>query len=150
VTKYLTLQGLEKIKEELEYLEKTKRKEIAERLRHTASFGDLKENAAYDEAKDAQGFLEGRIRELKGILANVKIIEKKADGKAQIGSLVFLKSESGREKFQIVGPEEADILAGKISHLSPLGQALLGKTKGKKITLETPAGRVQYEILAID
>jgi len=144
--KYLTLEGLEKFKKELEYLEKVKRKEVSERIRHTASQGDLKENAGYDAAKEEQGFVEGRIRELKTIVAQAEVIKKKENGKVKIGSFVFLKSSEGKEKFQIVSQEEADILNNKISFKSPLGEALLNKKKGNIVRINTPDGKKEYKI----
>ena len=148
--KYLTKEGLEKLKKELHHLKTVKRKEISELIRHTASYGDLKENAAYDEAKDAQGFLEGRIRELEGVIANAKVIEGKNNGKVQIGSSVILESSEGRENFQIVGPEEADPLNGRISHLSPLGKVLISRSEGEKVKFQAPGGEVVYKIIKIE
>jgi len=144
--KYLTLEGLEKFKKELEYLEKVKRKEVSERIRHTASQGDLKENAGYDAAKEEHGFVEGRIMELKTIVAQAEVIKKKENGKVQIGSFVFLKSSEGKEKFQIVSQEEADILNNKISFKSPLGEALLNKKKGDIVRINAPDGKKEYKI----
>lgn len=146
---YFTKDGLEKLKKELEYLEGDKRREVAEKLKHAISFGDLRENAAYDEARNEQGFLEGRISELKKIIAGAKIIEKKATGKAQIGSTVVLSVGKQKEEFQIVGPEEADIMAGKISHQSPLGKALLGKAVGEKAIIKNGGNGTEYEIIEI-
>ena len=149
MAKYLTQDGLEKLNKELEYLKNTKRKEVAEKLKQAISQGDLKENAGYDAAKDEQGFIEGRIRELKGIIGQAEMIEKKESNKVQIGSLVFLSSNDGEEKFQLVGPEEADILENKISFESPLGKALLNKEKGDIIKVNTPGGKKEYKIEGI-
>jgi len=155
--KYLTPEGLEKLKKELEYLKRVKRKEIAERLRHTSSMGDLTENAAYHQAKEDQAFLEGRILELENLIKNAIVIEKnKKTGWVQVGSTVVLslgekKSLFGKkEKFQIVGAPEANPLEGKISAESPLGKALLNKPEGAIITVETPNGKVKYKILKIE
>jgi len=149
MTRYLTYNGLEKLKKELDYLENVKRREVAEKLRHAASFGDLSENAAYDEAKDAQGFVEGRILELKGIISSAKLIEKSNTKEVQIGSVVLLCSDNKKEEFQIVGPEEADVFNGKISYQSPLGEALLGKAKGSKVSIRIPNGKAEYKVLEI-
>lgn len=146
---YLTPEGLAKLKRELYHLRITKRKEIAARLKHAASFGDLAENAAYQEAKEAQGFLEGRISELKKIIANAQLIKKNKTGRVEIGSNVTLLSDE-EEKFQIVDPKEVDIAQNKISYQSPLGKALLGKTIGGEIILENPQGKIKYKILEID
>jgi len=144
--KYLTPEGFEKMKKELEYLEKVKRKEVSEKIKYTASQGDLSENAGYDAAKEEQGFVEGRIKELKDIIAQAKVIEKKESGNVQIGSFVVLNSEEGKNKFQIVGPEEADILKGKLSFESPLGAALLNKKKEDIVKIDTPGGLKEYKI----
>lgn len=149
MTRYLTPEGLEKLKKELDYLKNVKRKEIAERIKHTAAFGDLKENAAYDEAKEAQGFLERRISELREIISTAKLIEKNNTGEIQIGSTVLLESNNKKEEFQIVDPDEADIANNKISYQSPLGKIILGKTKGSKVTLKTLSGKIEYNILEI-
>ena len=134
------------MKKELEYLEKVKRKEVSEKIKYTASQGDLSENAGYDAAKEEQGFVEGRIKELKDIIAQAKVIEKKESGKVQIGSFVVLNSDEGKNKFQIVSPEEADILKGKLSFESPLGAALLNKKKEDIVKIDTPGGLKEYKI----
>jgi len=150
MVRYLTPEGLEKLKKELRYLTDVKRKEISERIRHTASQGDLKENAGYDAAKEEQGFIEGRIKELSQILAQAEIISKKDNGKVQLGVTVNLECEGKKEKFQIVGPEEADIIQGKISFKSPLGEAILGKKKGDKVKIKTPDGERECKIIGIE
>lgn len=149
MARYLTPEGLEKLKKELDYLKNVKRKEIAKRIKHTAAFGDLKENAAYDEAKDAQGFLESRISELRGIISTAQLIEKNNTGRIQVGSTVLLNSGNNKEEFQIVDPDEADIANNKISYQSPLGKIILGKIKGSKVILKTPSGKIEYKILEI-
>lgn len=154
---YLTKQGLEKLKKELEYLKKVKRREIAKQLRYAASFGDLSENAAYHQAKEEKAFAEGRILELEKILVNVRIIDDaaKTSDKAQIGSKVTIQAISAgarktKETLQIVGPEEADPLKNKISYKSPLGKALCGKSVNDIVQVETPSGnKVAYRILAV-
>jgi len=150
MTKYFTKEGLKKIEKELEYLKKDERKEIAEKIRYAASFGDLKENAAYDEAKDAQAFLEGRILELEETIRTAEVVEggKKTD-KIQIGSFVSARSSDGEEKFQIVVIEEVNITDGKISCESPLGSAFMGKEKGDEVKIEIPSGIISYKIIDI-
>ncbi|MDO8436530.1 MAG: transcription elongation factor GreA [bacterium] len=150
MVKYLTQEGFEKLKKELDYLQNVKRREVSETIRHTASHGDLKENAGYTAAKEEQGFLEGRIRKLREIVAQAKIIEKKENDKVQIGSLVSLESSEGKEKFQIVGPEEANIFNNKISFESPLGKALLNRKRGDSLKVNTPVGEKNYKILLIE
>lgn len=135
---------------EIEYLTKVKRKEVAEKLKDAIAQGDLKENAGYDAAKNEQGFVEARIREIRGIVGQAEIIKNNESDKIQLGSVVVLDSDSGQEKFQIVGPEEADILNNKISLKSPLGQSLYGKAKGAKVKVETPGGRLEYKVLDIN
>jgi len=149
MVKYLTPEGLAKLKRELYDLKTIKRKEIAARLKHAASFGDLSENAAYHEAKEAQGFLEGRIKELSKIISQSKIIQNKDSDRVQLGSTVLLFSSNKKQEFQIVNPEEADIFHGKISNQSPLGKTLLGKSKGDKIRIENSQGKTEYEIIEI-
>jgi len=151
MSKYLTPEGLEKLKKELNYLKKVKRKEIAERLKQTASLGDLSENAAYDEAKEAQGFLEGRILELEETIRGAEVVKKidKA-GWVQLGSTVIVSSNNEEEKFKVVGTAEADSLNGKISMDSPLGKALLDKPVGAIVTVETPNGKIKYKIIKIE
>jgi len=146
---YLTPEGLEKFKKELHTLETVTRKELAEKLNYAISFGDLKENAAYHQAKEQQGFLEGRISELKSIIGNARVVERKASGHVQIGVTVVLACGDSRDEYQIVGPEEADVFCGKLSYKSPLGGAIFGKCAGCKIMLQTPGGKIEYEILEI-
>lgn len=148
--KYLTKEGLEKLKKELEYLEKVKRKEISERLNHVISQGDLTENAGYDAVKDEQGFVEEKIKELRKIIGQSRIIKNNGNGKIQIGSFVYLTSGELKEKFQLVGPEEADISKKKISFKCPLGEALLNKRKGDKMIIRTPDGKKEYKIIEIE
>ncbi len=147
---YLTPEGLEKFKKELDYLENVKRKELAERLNYAISFGDLRENAAYHEAKEAQGFLEGRIQELKTIISRAKVVETKNDGTVRVGSVVTLKTGNEVDKYTLVGPEEADVFSNKLSFKSPLGSAILGKKKGGRASVDTPRGTVDYEIVSIE
>ncbi len=166
MAKYLTKEGLQKFKKELDCLENVKRKEVSERIKHAASQGDLKENAGYHVAKEEQGFIEGRIKELKGILSQAKIIEKRDSNKVQIGSFVGLESfkedkssfhpsprkrgsESFEEDFQVVEPEEADILNNKISFKSPLGEAILNRKKGDVVEVDTPEGKKEYKIIKV-
>ena len=152
--KYLTKEDLEKIKKELEYLKKVKRKEIAQRLKETSSMGDLTENSAYQETKDAQGFLEGRILELENLIRESKIVEKIDGAKwVQVGSIVTLileKSKGEIEKYKIVSSGQANPSKGEISIDSPLGKVLLDKPEGSTITLQTPLGKVEYKIVKIE
>ena len=152
--KYLSEEDLEKIKKELEYLKRVKRKEIAQRLKETSAMGDLTENSAYQETKEAQGFLEGRILELENLIRESKIVEKIDGAKwVQIGSIVTLileKSKGEIEKYKIVSSGQANPSKGEISIDSPLGKVLLDKPEGSTITLQTPLGRVKYKIVKIE
>ena len=146
---YLTPEGLEKLKKELYQLENVKRKELAEKLNYAISFGDLKENAAYHQAKEQQGFTEGRISELKSIIGSARVINKGNCGKVQVGVTVVLAVGDSREEYQLVDPVEADVFCGKISYKSPLGAAVFGKLVGSKVILATPGSRIEYEIIEI-
>lgn len=150
MSEYFSEEGLEKLKQELEDLKTAKRHEIAARLEHAKSLGDLSENAEYQEAKEEQSLLESRIGELEEILRNAVIIKKDAYSTlVQIGSTVRVKSEHGEETFTIVGSEEADPKEGKISNESPLGKAFLGRKTGDKVEVKTPAGTFHYSISGI-
>ncbi|MFH1450992.1 MAG: transcription elongation factor GreA [bacterium] len=147
--KQLTRDGYEKLKNELKQLKTVKRKEMAERLKHAISFGDLSENAAYHEAKEAQAFLEGRIAELEDMLGNTEVAGKSISGKIALCSEVILEINEDKQSFEIVGANEADPLEGKISAESPLGKALIGRRVGDKVTLRVPSGMVEYRIVEI-
>lgn len=157
MSKYLTPEDLEKIKKELDYLKKVERKEIAQRLEEAIAMGDLTENAAYQETKDAQGFLEGKTLELEKLIGEAKVVEK-IDGAhwVQIGSTVILasqkqtKSSSSTEKYKIVGTGQADPFKGEISMDSPLGKALLDKPEGAVVEIKTTIGKIKYKILKIE
>lgn len=148
--KYLTKEGLEKLKIELERLKKEERQKVAKQLEEAISFGDLSENAAYDEAKEAQALLEGKIVELENVISTANIIEEhKKYGWVEVGSHVKIKGNGKEVIYQIVGEEEADPLNLRISHRSPLGKALLEKPKGAKVKVKTPSGEVEYIIIDI-
>jgi transcription elongation factor GreA len=149
--KKLTPEAYEKLKKELEYLKTEGRREIAERLRHTASFGDLSENFAYQQAKEDQGFLERRIAQLESILSDAVIITRVRNKKVvNIGSVVTILFDDKEQKLQIVEPEEANPTEEKISFKSPLGQAILGKKVGDEAIVETPNGKIKCKILKIE
>ncbi len=139
----LTVEGKEKLEEELRYLENEKRDEVGERIRIAREFGDISENSEYDDAKNEQAFIEQRISEINQILANAQIVNTPKKGnKVVIGSTVTLADEKDRERvFTIVGGAEADTAAGKISNESPVGAAVLGHKKGDVIEYEGPTGR---------
>jgi transcription elongation factor GreA len=150
---FLTPEGAERLKAELEELTSTKRSEIAARLRDAIRMGDLSENADYIMAKEDQAFLEGRIQELQNLLRTATIVAH--DGLAsevvRVGARVMVQ-EKGQdpETFMLVGAKEADPRAGKISNESPIGQALLGKRVGDTARAETPGGSIDFKILEIE
>jgi transcription elongation factor GreA len=149
---FLTPVGFRKLEEELEYLKTVRRREVAERIRQAKEFGDLSENSEYEDAKNEQAFVEGRIRELEVLLRNARVIaETGSNGIVEIGSRVRLRDlGTGEEfEFQIVGSAEADPTQNRISHKSPVGQAVLGRRPGEVVEVQTPGGRAVYEIVQI-
>ncbi|BCJ87375.1 transcription elongation factor GreA [Effusibacillus dendaii] len=149
----LTQTGLKKLEEELDLLRTVKRKEVAERIKTAIGFGDISENSEYEDAKNEQAFIEGRIITLEKMLRNARVIlEDDVDTNVvSVGSTVQLKDlEFGDVvEYTIVGSAEADPLENKISNESPVGQALLGQKKGQVIDVQVPAGVIQYKILEI-
>lgn len=145
---YLTKEGNEKLKEELENLLNIERKKIAEKIKTAKEYGDLSENSEYSDAKEQQSFVEGRILELEHILKNSEIIDDKNLNcdTVGIGCTVHLVAEKGDLKYRIVGSAEADPEKGYISNESPIGQALLGKKKGDEVEVMVPAGKMKYKI----
>lgn len=148
---YLTPEGAAKLRKELAELTGPRRTELAQRLRHAISMGDLSENADYIAAKEQQGFLEGKIQEIEAVLRSAIIVKNGGGGdKVEIGSTVVVKEE-GREPetYQLVGIKEADPRNGKISNESPIGKALLGKQVGEIAIARTPAGENKLEVVEI-
>ena len=153
----LTQEGLEKLEQELEELKSVKRKEIAEKIKVALSFGDLSENSEYDEAKNEQAIMEARIADIEVTLKNVKVIDESelSNENIHIGSKVEVRVNNPRTgktdvyNYKIVGSNEADPLSGNISDESAVGKALLGHGMGDKIEVEVPAGKMEYEELAI-
>lgn len=146
---YLTQEGLEKLQKEFDHLVSARRKEVAEKLQKARELGDISENAAYDTARDEQSFVEGRIAELESVLKRVEIVVEGKASKVIVGSTVRVHLDGDEQEFQIVGAPEANPTSGKISHESPLGQALLGKKAGEKVTVEAPVGKLSYHVLEI-
>ncbi len=150
----LTYTGLKKLEEELENLKVVKRKEVAGKIREAREQGDLSENAEYDAAKDEQRDIEARIEELEKILKNVEVVvEEEVDSeKINIGCTVTVYDCEFEEEleFKIVGSTEANSLQGKISNESPVGKALLGRSAGETVPVETQAGIMEYKILKIE
>jgi len=150
MSQYLSEEGLEKLKQELHEFKTVRRKEIALRLEHAKSLGDLSENAEYQEAKEEQSLLESQIAELEEKIRNTIVIKKnQSTDTVGIGSTLKIKSEHGEEIFTIVGSEEAHPAEGKISNESPLGKAFLEHKVGDVIEVKTPAGMMMYEIVEI-
>lgn len=150
MSEYISPEGLEKLKTELAELKTVKRREIAERLESAKALGDLAENAEYQEAKEAESLNEARIQEMQEILRDIVVIQKPIDSKnVQIGSTIEVASSHGNETFTIVGSEEADPLAGRISNESPMGRAFLGRAAGESVSIKTPGGNDTYKILKI-
>jgi len=147
----LTSGGLEKLKKELDRLKTAGRTEMAERLKHAISFGDLSENAAYHEAKEAQGFLEGKILELEKIIRSAKVIKETSQKDyVEIGSKILLLLDDQEMELEIVGSNEANPLKGKISGESPLGQTILRKRKGESGEVKIGDNKTKYKILEIN
>ena len=149
----LTREGLEQLEQELENLRTVKRTEVKERLKEAIALGDLSENSEYDDAKNEQAFMEGRILELEKMIRNAKIIEdgQMQEGTITVGSLVTVKDIEFDEitEYRLVGTVEADPMNNRISNESPVGRALLGHKAGDIIDVEVPAGVIQLEIIEI-
>ena len=147
----MTRNGVERLKEELHQLKSQDRPNIIQAIAEARAQGDLSENAEYESAKERQGFIEGRIAEIEAKLSNVQIIDPaslNADGKCVFGATIELEDLDEERSFtyQIVGEDEADIKANKISISSPLARALIGKEDGDVVEVETPGGQKTYEI----
>jgi len=158
--KYISFDGLAKLKEELKECKTIKRQEIAKRLQEAKALGDLSENTEYSSAKEAQAFNEGKILKLEDVIKKAILINPSRRGKkkVQIGSIVNVEMISGVSKkkglpkfqtFMIIGSHEADPGQGRISNESPLGQSFFGREVGDKIEIETPNGKVRYKIVSI-
>ena len=151
---YLTSEGAARLKTELEQLKGPARQEISERLRSAIQMGDLSENADYHKAKEDQGFLEGKIMELEYLLKNATIIEQKDSGPrevVEVGARITVMEEGeAPESYLIVGAKEADPRNGRISHVSPIGSALMGHRVGDRVEVQTPGGALWLEIVEIE
>ena len=150
----LTREGLKKYEDELQELKVVKRKEVAQKIKEAREQGDLSENAEYDAAKDEQRDIEARIEELEKILKNVEVVDDDDTqdlDKVSFGLVVKVRDNEFDDEmeFKIVGATEANSLKGKISNESPLGKALIGSKKGDVVTVEAPAGVIEYTVLDI-
>jgi transcription elongation factor GreA len=148
---YLSKDGLEKLRAELDEMVNVRRPEVAARIHDAKEHGDLTENAEYEDAKNEQAFVEGRIQQLEALIKNATIIdEHHSNDHVGIGSTVHLEStDGGTETFTIVGSTEAKPAEGRISNESPVGRALLGRKKGEKVVVRVPAGDFTYTIVKI-
>jgi transcription elongation factor GreA len=148
---YLTREKYDTLQKELDYLRTERRKEVAENLEYAKKLGDLSENAEYHEARERQAEVEDRIRHLENIMKDASIIEGKHGGDVSIGSSVSIMREGEKEThtYSIVSSEEADSASGKLSNLSPLGAALVGKNTGDTVKVKTPKGVMEYKIIEI-
>jgi transcription elongation factor GreA len=152
-TTYLTSEGIKKLQEELDYLVNVRRPEVARQIADAKADGDLSENAGYEEAKNTQAFVEGRILTIKGLLSNAVIIKENGSKEnVDVGNKVTIRDlEYGDQAtYTIVGSAEVDPDNGRISLRSPIGNALMGHQKGDRVKVQTPSGAVQFEILAIE
>jgi transcription elongation factor GreA len=150
---FVTEEGLQKLKEELDYLVTEKRKEVVERIKQARGFGDLSENSEYDAAKDEQAFVEGRVIQLEQMIRTAKIIDvTKIEGDAvSIGKTIIVQElpDGEKEEYAIVGSTESDPLKGKISNDSPMAQSLLGKHVGDVVNVQTPGGDIKFKIIEV-
>lgn len=149
---YLTAEGVEELRQELDHMVNVKRPALARRLRKAIQQGDLTENADYIAAKEEQGFLEGRIQQIEAMLRRAVLIEENGPtDQVTLGSRVTLVEEGTDEPevFRVIGPAEADPANGKVSNESPLGRALLGHRVGDLVTVEAPGGQIVFRITAI-
>ena len=150
----MTQEALDELKEELKHKVEIERPALAKRLKHAIELGDLSENAEYISAKEAQGFLEGRIQELQNIINNAEVFDaaEREEGVVGLGTRVTVQEEGTDEleEYVIVGKIEANPIEGKISDESPLGQALVGKEVGDKVSIDVPAGELVFKIVDVD
>ncbi len=149
---FVTKEGLDELKHELEELSKKKRPEVLERVSQARAMGDLAENSEYTAAREELSLIDGRIEELSDILKNIELIKEGAKSTSkgiQLGSTITVSVNGKKEDFVLVGEWEADPHNKKISHESPLGKALMGKAIGEKVEVEAPAGKVTYTVVSI-
>jgi len=150
-TNYLSKEKFDELTAELEHLKTVRRREIAEQLEYARSLGDLSENAEYEEARNMQAATEDRIRTIEAELARARIIEHTKGNTISLGSVVTIQKQGEKEEhtYEIVGSAEANMQEHKISHLSPMGAALMGKKKGETFSFETPKGLQKYKIVNV-
>ncbi len=147
----ITAEGLEKLKAEYEQLVSVRRQEVADKIKRAREMGGTENNAEYEDAKNEQAFIEGRISSLENIINNARIIEAPhRPGVVELGDTVLIQNQDGKfDRYTIVGTTEANPADGKISCESPVGKALLGKKKGDKVEVHTPSGKVKIQIIEV-
>jgi len=149
----MTVEGEKLLREELSMLKTVNRPQISEAIKEAREKGDLKENAEYHAAREQQSFVEGRIKDIEGKLSNAQIIDisrMPASDKVIFGTTVLVADENNKKiTYKIVGEDEADLKKGKISVTSPISRALVGKNEGDDVTIKTPSGNIQYEIIEV-
>ena len=150
----LTAEGLTKLEQELDELKSVHRREVNERIRQAKEFGDISENAEYEDAKQEQAFIEGRILKLEAMIRNARLIDESeyAADEVHLGAIVKVKDLKNNEnyEFSIVGSAEADPKNARLSNESPLGRALMGRKKGETVDVTTPRGQMKYKIESIN
>lgn len=150
---YFSKEGLEKLKEELQYLKTEGRSLIAKAIAEARDKGDLSENAEYDAAKEAQGLHEAKIAKLENTLAQARLIDESTLDSSKVLALSIVKLKNVKNgstmTYQLVSEQEADLKSGKISVKSPIAQGLLGKTTGDRVTIQVPAGEIELEVLEV-
>ena len=149
----MTVEGEKLLREELSSLKTVNRPQISEAIKEAREKGDLKENAEYHAAREQQSFVEGRIKDIEGKLSNAQIIDisrMPVSDKVIFGTTVVVADENNKKiTYKIVGEDEADLKKGKISVTSPISRALVGKNEGDDVTIKTPSGNIQYEIIEV-
>jgi len=146
----VTAEGFQKLKDELDYLQTTRRHEIAERLKEAISYGDLSENSEYQEAKEEQAFLEGKILELEKTIKTVKVAKEDNNKTVvHLGTTCVIERNGEKKEITLVGATESDPFKNKFSNESPIGKAIFGAKKGDIITVEAPNGKIEYKIISL-
>ena len=149
----MTVEGEKLLRDELSLLKTVNRPQISEAIKEAREKGDLKENAEYHAAREQQSFVEGRIKDIEGKLSNAQIIDisrMPVSDKVIFGTTVVVADENNKKiTYKIVGEDEADLKKGKISVTSPISRALVGKNEGDDVTIKTPSGNIQYEIIEV-
>ena len=153
-TVVVTKDGLKALEKDLAHLKKDRRRQVAERLKEAISYGDLSENSEYEEAKNEQAFVEGRILELEVMIKKAKVVDQKHHSKkvVEIGTKVKIKNTKRKtEEFEfiIVGSTESDPFSGRVSNESPVGESLMGAKQGEKVMVNAPGGRAEFEVVKL-